>query len=88
MTSSNTAACGLDLRCKDDSNRFHSIDSSQMVENLYASKEYFQWYIFLTFTCNIRKCFSTKPIREWIDDGEWTMYFPNWDTYSFFISKK
>ena len=55
MTSSNTTAGGLDLRCKDDSIFLHSIDSCQMVKNLCASQEYYQWDIFLTFTCNTRK---------------------------------
>ena len=32
----------------------------------------------------MRKRFGTKPIREWPDDNEWTMNFPNWDTYYFF----
>ena len=27
---------------------------------------------------------GTKPIREWIDDKEWTIFFSNWDTYSSF----
>ena len=68
VTSSNTSAGGLDLRCKDDSNFLHSIDSRQMVKILCSSQEYFQWDISLTFTCNMRKYFGTKPIREWIDD--------------------
>ena len=85
MTSSNTAAVGLDLRCKNDSNIIHSIDSRHMIKILCASQEYFQWYIFLTFTFNTRKHFGTKPIREWIDDKEWTIYFPNWDAYYFFL---
>ena len=32
----------------------------------------------------MRKHFCTKQIREWLDDNEQKMYFPNWDTYSFF----
>ena len=88
MTSSNTAAGGLDLRCKNYSIFFHSIDSRQMVKNLCASQEYFQWNIFLTFICNMRKVFGEKLIREWLDDNEWTMNFPNWDTYSFFHQKE
>ena len=55
MTSSNTAAGELDLRCKDDSNFLHSIDSHQMAKHLCASQEYFQWDILLTFTFIIRK---------------------------------
>ena len=84
MSSSNTAAGGLDLRRKDDLNFLHSIDSRHMVKILCAPQEYFQWDIFLTFTCNMRKHVGTKPIREWLDDKKWTMNFPNWDTYYFF----
>ena len=83
MTSSNTAASGLDLRYKDDSIFIHSIDSSQMVKHLCASQDYFQWYIFLPFTCNTRKKFGTKQIREWLDDNKWKIHFPNWDAYFF-----
>ena len=78
MTSSNAGS--LDLRGKDDSSFLHSIDSRQMVKNLCASQEYFQWDIFLTFTCNMRKHFGTKPIREWLDRiDEWTKHYPDWD---------
>ena len=84
MTSSNTAAGGMDLLCKDDSNFLHSIDSHHMVKNLCASQEYFQWDIFLKFTCNTRKKFGTKPIRECLYDNKWTIHFPNWDSYYFF----
>ena len=55
---------GLDLRGKDDSNFLHSIDSRQIVKNLYSFQEFSQWDIFLTFTCNMRKYFGTKPICE------------------------
>ena len=88
MTSSNTAAGGLNLRCKDDSKFLHSIDSHQVVKNVCTSQEYFQWDIFLTFTCNIRKHFGTKPIREWLDDNEFTMHFPTWDAYCFHLKNK
>ena len=84
MTSSNTVAGGLDLRCKDDSNFLHSIGSRNMVKNLCAPLEYFQWDIFPKFTCNTRKHSGTKPIFECLDDNEWTINFTNWDTYYFF----
>ena len=84
MTSSNTAAGGFYQRCKDNSNFLHSIDICHMVKYLCASQEYFQWDIFLKFTCNMRKHFDTKIIREWLDDNEWTIYFTNWGTYYFF----
>lgn len=31
---------------------------------------------FLTFTCNMKKHFGTKPIKEWIDSNEWQKNFP------------
>ena len=37
-TSSNTAAVGLDLHCKDDSGFIHSIDSRHMVKILCSSQ--------------------------------------------------
>ena len=69
MTSLKTAAGGLNLCCKDDSNFLRSIDIRQLVKILCTSQEYFQWRIFLTFTSNIRKHFGTKPICEWLDDN-------------------
>ena len=68
MTSSNTAASGLDLLCEGDSNFLHSVDSRQMVKKLCASQEDFQWDIFLIFTCDMREKIGTKPIREWLDN--------------------
>ena len=90
ITSSKTAAGGLDLLRKDDSNFLHSVDSRQMFKNLYSYQEYFQWSIFLAFICNMRKYIGKKPIHGWLDDNEWTMDFPNWGTYSFLaeINKK
>ena len=43
---------------------FNFIDRHHMVKILCASQECFQWYIFLTFTCNIRKHFVTKSILQ------------------------
>ena len=76
MTLSNTSDGGLYLRCKDDWNFIHSIDSHQMVEYLCASLEYFQSNIFLTFTYNTRNVFCKKPIREWLDDKNGQIIFP------------
>ena len=64
MTAADDSVGGLDLRGKEDSNFLHLIDSRHMVKNLCSSQEWFQWDIFLTFTCNMRKYFGTKPIRE------------------------
>ena len=88
VTSSSTESSGLDLRCKGDSNFLHSINSHQMVKNVYASQEYFQWDIFLTFTCNTRKKIGSKPISEWLYNNKWEMKFPKWGTYSFFCQQE
>ena len=68
ITSSNTSSGVLYLLYKNDSNFLHSIDSRQTVKIFCASQEYFQWDIFLTFTCNMRNVFGRKPIHEWLDD--------------------
>ena len=52
-----------------------------MVRNLCASQEYFQWGIFLTFTCNMIEHVGTKAIREWVDNNKWTIHFSNLYTY-------
>ena len=88
INSSNTVVKGLDLRRKDHLDFLHSIDSHQMVKNVCAYQEYFQWYILLAFSCNMGKHFGTKPIREWLYDNKWKVYHPNWETYYFFISNK
>ena len=83
MTAADDSVGGLDLRSKEDSNFLHSIDSRQMVKNLCSSQEYFPWDFFLTFTCNMRKHFGTKPIREWLDNDEWKQHYPRWESYTF-----
>ena len=70
MTAADDSVGGLDLRGKEDSDFLHSIDSRQMVKNLCSSQEYYEWDVFLTFTCNMRKHFGTRPIREWLDNDK------------------
>ena len=82
MTAVDDSVGGLDLRGKEDSNFLHSIDSRQMVKNLCSSQEYFPWDFFLTFTCNMRQHFGTKPIREWLDSDEWKEHYPRWESYT------
>lgn len=84
MTTADDGLGGLDLRAKEDSNFLHSVDSRQMVKNLCSSIEYFEWDVFLTFTCNMRKHFGTRPIREWLDSKEWVKGFPRWKYYTEF----
>ena len=62
---------GLGLRGKNDSNIHESIDSKQMVRNLCAAQKYIQSDFFVTYTCNQKKHFGTKPIKEWLDSEEW-----------------
>ena len=59
-----------------------SFDSKQMVRNLCASQRYHQMTHFLTFTCNMRKNFGTKPIKIWVDSGEWKNKIPNFHELS------
>ena len=84
MTAANDSVGGLDLRGKEDSNFLHSIDSREMVKNLCSSQEFFEWDVFLTFTCNVRKHFGAKPMQEWLDNDEWKKSHPCWDSYSNF----
>lgn len=79
MTAASDSVGGFDLRGKEDSSFLNSIDSRKIVLNLCASQEYFVWDFFLTFTCNMRKHFGTKPIREWLDGNSWEKYYPNFD---------
>ena len=37
---------------------------------------------FLIFTCNMRKHFGTKPIKIWVDSGEWKKNIPNFHELS------
>ena len=30
--------------------------------------------VFLTFTCNMKKHFGTRIVKEWIDSEEWTQH--------------
>ena len=61
----------LGLRGTRDSSLLDSFDSKQMVRNLCASQQYHTMTHFLTFTCNMKKHFGTKVIRNWIDGDEW-----------------
>ena len=55
---------GLELHRKEDSDFLHSINSYQIVKNLCLSQEYYEWDMFLKFTCNMRKYFSARLIHE------------------------
>ena len=80
LTASRNEYSGLSLRGgSDESPLLDSIDSKQMIKNSMASQKYHPFDFFLTFTCNMKKHFGTKPIKEWIDGDEWKSNFPNFD---------
>ena len=66
----------LGLRGSGDSSMLESFDSKAMVRNLCASQQYHAMTHFLTFTCNMKKHFGTKVIKEWIDSNEWQKNIP------------
>ena len=70
---------GLGVRGSGDSSMLESFDSKAMVRNLCASQRYHTMTHFLTFTCNMKKHFGTKPIKEWIDCREWKKMIPNFN---------
>lgn len=70
---------GLGLRGKGDSALLESIDSKAMVRNLCASQKWHPMDFFLTFTCNMKKHFGTKPIKEWLDSEDWKKFFPGYN---------
>ena len=42
-----------------------------MVKNLSSSEKYIGSFdFFITLTCNMKKHFGTKPVKEWIDSNE------------------
>jgi hypothetical protein len=70
---------GLGLRSGKDSPLLGSIDSKQMVKNLAASQKWLEMDYFLTFTCNQKKHFGTKPIKHWLDSMDWCKHFPGYE---------
>ena len=69
----------LGLRGSGDSSLLDSFDSKQMVRNLCASQQYHTMTHFLTFTCNMKKHFGTKVIKNWIDGNKWKKKIPNFN---------
>ena len=69
---------GLGLRGQGDSSMLESFDSKAMVRNLCASQSYHNMSHFLTFTCNMKRHFGTKQIKEWIDSECWKFLFPDY----------
>ena len=66
---------GLGLRGKGDSTLLESFDSKAMVRNLCSAQKYHKATHFCTNTCNMKKHFGTKPIKNWLDSNEWKNHF-------------
>ncbi len=78
LTASGDESGGLGLRANSsDSALLEAMDSKFIVRGLSASQKYFTMDYFATFTCNMKKHFGTKPIKDWIDSDGWTTSFPN-----------
>ena len=75
LTSNNDALGGLGIRGKNDNGLLESFDSNAIVKNLCASQSYHFMDMFLTFTCNQKKHFGVKCIKQWIDSIEWHKYY-------------
>ena len=74
---------GLSLnRASDTSTLYTATDSRKMVKNLSASQKYHPMDLFLTFTCNQKKHFGVRRIKNWIDSMEWTKSVPDWDSWT------
>ena len=64
LTASKDESSGLNLRGgSNESPLLDSVDSKQMIKNLMSSQKYLPFNFFLTFTCNMRQHFGTKPIK-------------------------
>ena len=48
-----------------------------------ASQKYLPFTHFLTFTCNMKRHFGTKPIKNWIDGDEWKKNYPKYNDLTF-----
>ena len=67
---------GLGVRGKEDSTLLDSVESKRMVKNLCSAQVHHKMDVFLTFTCNMKKHFGTKVIKNWIDEGLWKKSYP------------
>ena len=82
------AAGGLGVRAKNDSALSESADSKQVVKNLCASQVYHPQTHFATYTCNKKKHFGIKKIKNWLDSNEWTRHYPGWNSLTSFEQKE
>ena len=56
-----------------------SVDSKHVIKELTSSQKYLPFTRFFTFTCNMKRYFGTKPIKERIDGDEWKHKLPDYD---------
>jgi hypothetical protein len=75
LTASSDESSGLAVRGKNDSALLESIDSKKMVRNLSTAQKYMKNDFFVTYTCNQKEHFGTKPIKDWIDSNEWQDHY-------------
>jgi predicted GIY-YIG superfamily endonuclease len=80
LTSSSDELGGLGVRGQNDSGLLESFDSNEVVKNLCASQSYHFMDMFLTFTCNQKKHFGVKCVKQWIDSTEWQAFYPGFDS--------
>ena len=65
LTASRDKNGGLKLRGGNESSPLlDSVDSKQVIKELMSSQKYLPFTHFLTFTCNQKRHFGTKPIKE------------------------
>ena len=80
LTASQDESSGLNLRGGgNESPLLDAVDSKQMIKNLMSSQKYHPFDMFLTFTCNMKEHFGTKPIKQWIDGDAWKHNFPDYN---------
>ena len=55
-----------------------STDGKEVVKNLCASQVYHPQTHLATYTCNQKKHFGIKKLKEWLDSNEWNRHYPGW----------
>jgi hypothetical protein len=78
LTVDEDSESGLGVRGKStgDSAILESIDSKQMVKNLSSAEKFIDKFdFFITLTCNMKKHFGTKVVKNWIDSDGWKQHF-------------
>ena len=72
LTASQDESSGINLMGRsNESHLLDAVDSKKTINNLMSSYKYHGFGMFVTFTCNNKKHFGTKPMKEWIDGNAW-----------------